>query len=147
LDVGYTLLADLIVAVHVAFMVYVVVGQLVILAGVVARWNWVRNIWFRGSHILAIGIVAVETLIDMQCPLTVWEDQLRVAAGQPVSEATFIGRMMHSILFYDLPQWVFSTAYLTFFGLVVLTFVLAPPRRRARKPAAVESETMVAESV
>ena len=38
--------------------------------------------------------------------------------------------MMHDLLFYDLPTWVFTTAYLTFFALVVLTFVLAPPRRK-----------------
>lgn len=138
---GYVILADLIVAIHVAFVAYVVIGQLLILAGVVARWGWVRNLWFRCSHFLAIGIVALETLIGMSCPLTVWEDQLRSAAGQPVAEATFIGRLMHNILFYDLPPWVFSTAYLTFFGLVVLTFVLAPPRRR--QPAGAKKEAMM----
>jgi hypothetical protein len=136
IPVAYGILADILVAVHVAFMVYVVLGQLVILAGVVARWSWVRNIWFRCSHLLAIFIVAFETVMNMPCPLTVWEHDLRMAAGQPVSEATFIGRLMHNLLFYDLPTWVFTTAYLTFFGLVVLTFVLAPPRRRLAAPTA-----------
>jgi uncharacterized protein DUF2784 len=146
--VGYGIVADLIVAVHVAFVAYVVLGQLVILAGMLARWSWVRNLWFRCSHLLAIGIVALETVVGVSCPLTLWEQNLRSAAGQPVSEATFIGRMMHYILFYNLPTWVFSTAYLSFFGLVVLTFVLAPPRRRPRKPKSVESESMMpAESV
>lgn len=127
---GYGILADILVAIHVGFMVFVVLGQLVILAGAIARWNWIRNIWFRCSHLLAISIVAFETIMGISCPLTIWEHDLRLAAGQPVSDATFIGRLMHNLLFYDLPPWVFSTAYLTFFGLVVLTFVLAPPRRR-----------------
>lgn len=142
---GYTILADFIVAVHVVFMVYVVFGQLLILGGVVGRWGWIRNAWFRCSHLCAILIVAFETVAGIDCPLTIWEDQLRAAAGQPVTEATFIGRIMHDLLFYDLPTWVFSTAYLTFFALVVATFVLAPPRRRLPEPEL--QPMMAAESV
>jgi hypothetical protein len=136
--VGYVIVADIIVAIHVAFVAYVVLGQVLIVAGIVARWGWVRNIWFRCSHLLAILIVAVETLVSVDCPLTVREDSLRKAAGMPVNDATFIGRLMHNILFYDLPTWVFSMSYLTFFAIVVATFVFAPPRRRrpaTAKPA------------
>ena len=63
--VGYVILADFIVAIHVAFMVYVVFGQLLILIGVVAKQGWVRNIWFRCSHLGAIFIVAFETVADI----------------------------------------------------------------------------------
>ena len=127
---GYGLLVDSVVAVHVLFMVFVVFGELLILAGIERRWNWVRNPWFRLAHLAAILIVALETLAGSACPLTVWERDLRVLAGQPVTDATFIGRIMHGVLFYDLPSWVFTAAYLTFCALVVATFVLAPPRRR-----------------
>jgi hypothetical protein len=128
--VPYALLADVIVAIHVAFVGYVILGQVAILIGVCARCEWARNLWFRCSHLLAILIVAFETLASINCPLTIWEADLRRAAGQAVTGETFIGRMLHSILFYDFPPWVFTTMYLSFALLVVATFVLAPPRRR-----------------
>jgi hypothetical protein len=130
--VPYGFLADVLVIIHVAFMAYVVVGQLLILIGILAGWDWVRNLWFRLSHLLAILIVALETVAGIACPLTIWERQLRELAHQPVSDLSFVGQLMHAILFYDLPEWVFSTAYLIFFALVVATFVFAPPRRRRR---------------
>jgi hypothetical protein len=128
--VGYGVLADIIVAVHVAFVGYVVLGQLAILVGLLGRWDWARNFWFRCTHLAAILFVALETVAGMACPLTVWERELRQAAGQAASGETFIGRILHSIIFYNLPTWVFTTMYLGFALLVVATFVLAPPRRR-----------------
>ena len=50
--------------------------------GVVLRWKWVRNPWFRAIHLIAIGIVVAESLAGIPCPLTVWERQLRKMAGQ-----------------------------------------------------------------
>lgn len=123
-------LADAIVAVHAIFVGFVVLGQVVILLGLWRGWGWVRNRWFRGVHLLAILFVALETIIGLNCPLTVWEDQLRQAAGQQVEEGTFIGRWLHALIFYDFPSWVFTSVYVAFAVLVLATFVLAPPRWR-----------------
>jgi hypothetical protein len=135
--VSYAALADIIVAIHVAFVGYVVLGQLAILLGLLGRYGWARNFWFRCTHLAAILFVALETVVGMACPLTVWERELRQAAGQGVAGEDFIGRMLHSIIFYNLPPWVFTTMYLGFALLVVATFVLAPPRRgKASAPSA-----------
>src|SRR4051794_33648357 len=107
----YTLLADLVVVVHASYIGFIVLGQLAIPIGAVARWNWVRNPVFRLSHLLAIAIVAAESLAGVCCPLTIWEDQLRGLAGQAVSEGTFMGRLCHQLLFYQLPSWVFTVSY------------------------------------
>jgi hypothetical protein len=131
----YGLLADVIVAVHVAYVSYVVVGQLAIFAGVVLRWQWIRNFWFRVTHLVAIGIVAFEAVLNIPCPLTIWEARLRAAAGQPVSGETFVGRLLHNLLFFSWPAWVFTVLYVGFALLVLATFVFAPPRWR-RRPAA-----------
>jgi hypothetical protein len=126
--VDYGLLADAIVAVHLAYVSFIVVGQLLIVAGVIARWQWIRNFWFRLTHLIAIVIVAFEAIAGIPCPLTVWERQLRVAAGQEASGETFIGRLFHSVLFYRLPSWVFTATYIGFALLVLATFLLTPPR-------------------
>jgi Protein of Unknown function (DUF2784) len=127
---GYGLLADVIVAVHVAYVSYVVLGQLLIWVGVLRRWAWVRNPWFRLTHLLAIAIVALEGVFAIECPLTVWERELRLAAGQSVTGETFIGRCLHNLIFYDVPPAVFTPFYVLFALVVLGTLWLAPPRRR-----------------
>src|SRR5438445_1207047 len=75
----YGFLADVLVAIHLAYVGYVVIGQLAIMAGVLLKWHWVRNLAFRWSHLAMICIVAVEALADFECPLTTGERDLRKA--------------------------------------------------------------------
>src|SRR5438105_14616749 len=103
----YGLAADLMVAVHVAYVAYVVVGQLLIILAAPMKWQWARNPWFRFTHLLAIAIVAFEAIQGLPCPLTVWEMQLRELAGQSVTDASFMGKLLHDLLFIeDVPQLV-----------------------------------------
>ncbi len=132
----YSVLADVIVAVHVAYVAYVVLGQLAILIGLVVKWAWVRNLWFRLTHLAAISFVALEAIWKVECPLTVWEQHLRHLAGEEVSEASFIGRCLDSLIFHNFDQWVFDVTHITFALLVLATFILAPPRWPKRRLAA-----------
>src|SRR5688572_24354420 len=129
---SHAALADLLVAVHAAYVAFVVVGLFLIWLGCGRGWRWIRNPLFRITHLIAIGIVAVEAIFEVECPVTVWERQLREAAGQPISDASFIGRMFHHLLFYEnVPAWVFPVLHIGFAVLVLGTFVLAPPRFRS----------------
>ena len=124
----YRLAADAAVIVHVSYVAFVVVGLLSILLGLACRWIWLRNIWFRSLHLLAILIVAGEAVCGITCPLTTWEQHLRALAGDTAYQGDFIADWTHRLLFYEFQPWVFTLAYVLF-GLVVLaTFVLAPPR-------------------
>ena len=78
----YGIAADLMVAVHFAYVAYVVVGQAAIMIAAPFKWQWARNPWFRFTHLAAIGYVAYEAIYHIRCPLTVWEEQLRALAGQ-----------------------------------------------------------------
>ncbi len=73
----YGLWADVLVAIHLAYVGFVIMGQLLIGIGVVWKWAWVRNPVFRWVHLSMIGIVAVEALAGLKCPLTTWEEMLR----------------------------------------------------------------------
>lgn len=129
---SYATLADLLVVVHAAFVAFVVFGLVLIWVGLCFGWRWTRNPWFRIAHLIAIGIVAVEAIFGIECPVTVWERQLREAAGQPVSEASFVGRLLNNLLFYeDIPDWLIPTLHIGCGVLVLATFVLAPPRFRS----------------
>jgi Protein of Unknown function (DUF2784) len=124
----YGFLADLMVAIHVAYVSYVVFGQIAIWIGWACGRQFVRNFWFRATHLLAIAIVAFEEVFDIRCPLSVWEAQLRELAGQDVNGETFLGRLFHSLLFHDFERWAFTATHLAVFGVVALTIVLCRPR-------------------
>lgn len=123
-------LADLVLIVHFAFVSFVVGGFALIWIGAALSWRWVRNFWFRLAHLGAIGYVAVTSVIGVPCPLTVWEDALR----RSTAERAFIARWIHRILFYDFPEWGFTTAYVLFALIVIATMWWVRPAlpRRTR---------------
>jgi hypothetical protein len=120
--------ADIILTLHFGYVLFVVAGLIAIWMGAALRWSWVRNPWFRYSHLVAIGLVVVESIVGIQCPLTVWENRLR--GGTPGAfEEEFIQSWIHPILFYQLPPWLFTIAYVAFGALVVGSLLLVKPRR------------------
>jgi Protein of Unknown function (DUF2784) len=124
----YGELADGVVAVHAAYVAFVVIGFGAILLGSACGWRWVRNPWFRIAHLIAIGLVCVEALTGVACPLTTLENRLRALGGERTYAGAFIGKLLDRLIFYDFPPWVFTLAYLGFGALVLITFIIAPPR-------------------
>jgi polyferredoxin len=122
-------LADATLVVHAVFVGFVVIGQLLILAGWIGRWAWTRHRLFRVAHLGAIGFVVMEVWVGIPCPLTVLEQRLRVLAGSGTYEMSFIGVWLNRLLFYAAPGWVFTAVYSAFALLVAATFLAYPPRR------------------
>lgn len=123
-------LADLILLVHFAFVLFVVGGFALILVGAARGWRWIRQRGFRLAHLAAIFFVALESVIGMACPLTVWEDALR--AGP--EGRSFIGRWVGRLLYYDFPEWVFTIVYVAFAIAVAAAWRFVPPHRKQRPP-------------
>ncbi|HEY1998929.1 DUF2784 domain-containing protein [Paraburkholderia sp.] len=123
-----TALADAVLTVHALLALFIVACLPAIWIGAWRNWQWVRNRRLRFTHLLAIGIVAVLSVLDLACPLTVLEDWLR--NGSTGSQGC-IQRWVSRLLFYDLPTWTFTLAYVTFALLVMLTWWCIPPRSRA----------------
>ncbi len=124
-----TVLADLTVVIHAAFVLFVVCGQVLILIGWLNKWSWCQNIIFRWLHLAAIGYVVLEAWFGITCPLTLLEHYLRSLAGESMYQMSFIGYWVHYWLFYTAPDWVFTLIYTLFGLLVLLTFIGYPPKR------------------
>jgi len=124
----FLVFADALLFLHVAFVGFIVFGLLLIAAGGVMKWAWVRNPWFRILHLAGIGIVVLQSWLGMICPLTSWEMALRARAGDTVYAGTFISHWMQSLLYYHAPPWVFAACYTIFGALVVLSWIRVPPR-------------------
>ena len=150
----YGVLADLVVGIHLAYVAYVVVGQLLIIVAAPMKWQWAKNPWFRFTHLLAIGIVAYEAIYNIRCPLTVWEEQLRALGGQTFDGSeTFMGRVLHSLLFVEnMPEIFFTTSYIAVLILVLQGLIMYPPRmfrftRRQAQPTTTVARPMTGEPV
>jgi hypothetical protein len=126
----YLVLADALLVVHFAFVAFVVIGLLVIWIGRWRRWPFVRNLWFRLAHLAAIAIVAAQSLASFACPLTTWEDRLRLLAGGAQRyESSFVQHWLHRLIFFDWSERVFTTVYVVFLLIVAVSLWLVPPRR------------------
>ncbi|MDX1564549.1 MAG: DUF2784 domain-containing protein [Phycisphaeraceae bacterium] len=125
----YALLADLVLLLHVGFVLFVVAGLFLIVLGALRGWNWIRQFHFRLAHLLCIGLVAGESWVGAVCPLTQWENRLRDLAGQRgYGDRSFVGYWLGKLLYWDLPPWGFVLIY-SLFGLAVLgVFVWVPPQ-------------------
>ena len=127
-SVTYRVLADLILLLHASFVVFVIVGLVLVLLGGVRGWSWVRNPWFRLVHLLAIAVVVAQAWLGVLCPLTTLEMTLRTRGGEAVYPGSFIAHWLESLLYYQAPAWAFIVCYTVFGFLVVAGWYTVRPR-------------------
>jgi len=85
----YPLLADLVLIAHLAFVVFVLCGGLLVL-----RWRWIA--WL---HLPAAAWGAVVEFSGWICPLTPLENWLRARSGEVDYEQDFVARYMIPLLY------------------------------------------------
>lgn len=124
-------LADATLVLHVAFVLFVVLGLLAVYVGYFLKWQWVRNRAFRILHLIAIGIVVAQSWIGVICPLTVLEMALREQAGAETYSGSFIQYWLQNLLYYDAPEWVFMILYTCFGSLVLASWFVVRPRAKS----------------
>lgn len=131
-DQWLLILADSLLIFHTLLVAFVIFGLVAVFVGRFRNWRWVRNVWFRLTHLVVIGVVVLQSWLGVLCPLTEWEMALRESAGQPGYEGSFIQHWLQSILYYSAPEWVFILAYTLFGSLVVASWFLVRPGGRPK---------------
>lgn len=118
--------ADAIVALHFAFVLFVVLGGLLVL-------RWPRVVWL---HVPAVIWGALVEFTGWICPLTPLENRLRRAAGETGYQGDFIAHYVLPVLY---PNGLTRTDQLLLGGaalainLVIYGFAIVRHRRRAAK--------------
>jgi hypothetical protein len=134
---GYVLLADAVMLVHFAFVLFVVFGSLLVL-----RWPWV--VWLQAPALIW-GLI-VETA-GLGCPLTPLENRLRLLGGESGYTEGFISHWLLMVLYPDFLtrslQIVLGTSLLALNGCLY-GWILARHRNRrgtraGRRPSTDES--------
>lgn len=129
-DTGlYQVLADAVLVLHLAVVVFVVGGAVYIVAGNLRGWPLANALAFRVLHLLAIGVVALQAWLGAVCPLTTLENWLREQARASVYQGSFVAHWVQRLLFYEAPAWVCMLAYSLFGALVVWLWRRFPPDR------------------
>ena len=110
----FRFLADLTVIVHLAFVLFVVFGGLLVL-------RWRRVAWL---HLPAAAWGAWIEFAGWVCPLTPLENWLRERGGRPAYTSSFVERYLIPTLYPDSlsreVQWVLGGLVLLVNGLVYL---------------------------
>ncbi|NND45110.1 MAG: DUF2784 domain-containing protein [Xanthomonadales bacterium] len=120
--------ADLVMLVHLAFVLFVVLGGLLVL-----RWPRVAL-----AHLPALAWGIWIELSGGICPLTPLENMLRRAAGQAGYEGGFIAHYLAPVLY---PAWLDERAQFLLAGgllicnVVIYTLVLRRWRSARQSPA------------
>ena len=81
-NLTYQLAADLTLLVHSLFVLFVVLGLILVMIGAGRGWTWVRGPVFRYLHLAAIAVVVVQAWLGVVCPLTHLELYFRARAGE-----------------------------------------------------------------
>ena len=124
----YRALADVVVVVHFAFVVFIAVGGLL-------AWRWPRLLWLHVPAVIwGLGIVT----IGYECPLTPLERYLRRLGGEHVPRAGFIDRYIEGVLY---PERYTSLLRALVAVLVLVGWTGALIRLRRTKSAAHPRQT------
>jgi hypothetical protein len=123
-------LADAVLLLHLAVVLFVVGGLLLIVVGNLRGWRWVNGAWLRLAHLAAILVVVAEAWFGVVCPLTALEQAARARAGDAGYGGGFIEHWVQRLIYYDLPGWVFVLGYSLFALAVAAAWWRWPPGRR-----------------
>lgn len=115
----YRILADLVVLVHIAFVIFAIAGGLLAL-----RWRWVV-----GLHLPAAAWAAMIEFAGWVCPLTPLENHFRALAGESTYDRGFVAHYILPILY---PGQLTRDIQIGF-GLLVLVINAAIYWRLAQK--------------
>ena len=127
--------SDIMVVAHLLWAAFMVGGFVLAVAGIFfpACRRWVK---LRTVHVVGIVFTASIPLWAGICPVTRWENALRLSEGLPIIPRSFLAHYAHQLLYLDVPVWAITLGTtVVAVGSVVLYFAYPPwKERRAAKP-------------
>jgi len=124
--VAYHALADLVLVIHALFIIFVILGGLLVL-------HWRVIIW---PHLPAVAWAVLLEVFGWLCPLTPLEQWLRRAAGTASYSGSFIE---HYLVPFIYPAWLTRTAQLYIAAALIIINILVywfVFRQRRKNPVA-----------
>jgi hypothetical protein len=120
-----TALSELVLAVHAAIIVFNIFGLVAVPIGAWCGWRFARVFWWRALHLLSMLTVAAQALLGRACFLTLWQSSLEHDTGAP---QPLIYTWVNRLIFWSLPLWVFTVAYIVLLLYTLALWGLVRPR-------------------
>jgi hypothetical protein len=126
----YRLLADFLVATHFLWILFMLTGFGLILAGMLFSKKILNWFWFRTLHLAGIVYAGALSLQGKLCPLTIWENQLR-ARTDPSStySGSFIIHYIEKLVYPDVNPVLLQVVTVSLGVFTLLAYILKPPFR------------------
>lgn len=115
-------------AAHLVVIAFNLFGLVAIPLGAWRGWAWVRIRWWRALHAGSLAVVALQAVFGRACFLTIWQSDLSGGGrADPL-----IMRFVNSVIYWPLPIWVFTAAYVVIFAYVLGLWIWVRPRATGR---------------
>jgi len=106
-------LADVILALHLAYLAFIPVGGFLAI-------RWPRLIW---PHLIAVAIGLVSITVKFDCPLTTWEQWLRRKGGQRAYTDGFVDHYLTGRIYPHGYAWavqvIFAACVVASYAVIV----------------------------
>lgn len=122
-----SVLADVMLWLHVAIILFNLFGLVAIPVGAARGWAFVRIFWWRTLHLMLLAVVALQALFGRACLLTIWQSDLLREAGKTTATVPLIERWVASAIYWPLPFWAFIVLYGVIFIYALLLWVIVRP--------------------
>lgn len=114
-----------VLAAHLAVIGFNIFGLVAVPLGAWLGWRWVRILWWRALHLASLALVALQAAFGRACFLTLWQDALTGGGhADPL-----VMRFVNSLIYWPLPIWVFTAAYLAIFAYAIALWIWVRPVR------------------
>ncbi|MDB5444543.1 MAG: hypothetical protein JWP73_2919 [Phenylobacterium sp.] len=123
------ILGQAVLAAHLGVIAFNLFGLVAIPLGAALDWAWVRARGWRVLHLASLAVVAAQALLGRACFLTIWQDSL--TGGDQADP--LIMRWVNSVIYWPLPIWAFTAAYLAVFAYVLALWWWVRPVGRPRQ--------------
>ena len=117
------MIAGALLLVHFSLAASITFGFFIIPIGYKLGWNWIKNRNLRLLHLSLMGVITVQTIVGLTCPLTVLENMFRDVDYS----SSFMSYWIAQILYWDLPNHVFVALYLLCLVWVSILWKICPP--------------------
>ena len=128
----YRILADIIVIMHFMWILFMLVGFILTLCGFFRKRFFDRWL-FRTLHLLGIAYVSLLATMGKYCPLTLWENILRLKYDPDLTyPGSFMIHYAEKLVYPDINPLIIRipTTFIAVFTVVV--FIIRPPKRIKR---------------
>jgi hypothetical protein len=115
----FVLLADIVLALHIAYLAFVPTGGWLAL-------RWPRVVW---PHLAAVAVAVVSITVGFDCPLTSWEQSLRTRGGERAYTNGFVDHYLRGHVY---PHGYESAVQVLFAASIVLSYAVLIRARLTR---------------